>query len=60
MESLNKGKGVGWNVSVKSIESYCSWSIECMDLHRGVGILENRSLESDIRDKSDLNEAAYQ
>ena len=26
---------INWKI-VKSIESDCSWSMECMDLHRGV------------------------
>ena len=31
-----------------------------MDLHRGMGYLKNISVESDIRDKSYLNETADQ
>ena len=40
--------------------------MECMDLHREVGILENYSVDSDrrgksdIKDKYDLNKIAYQ
>ena len=48
------------NDSVKCIESDFSWSMECMDLHRGVGYFENSSVESDSRDKYGVNELADQ
>ena len=34
--------------------------MECMDLHKAVSISENSSVESDSRDKSDLNETVEQ
>ena len=48
------------NDSVSSIESDCSWSMECMDFHRGWGIFENYSVESDRGDNSGVNETPDQ
>ena len=47
MESLNKG--ISLEIFVKSIESYCSWSMECMDSSRGGVISDNVSVEYDCR-----------
>ena len=46
------------NVSVKSIESDCRWSNNLWTCTGGEGIFEIDSVESDFRDKYDVNEAA--
>ena len=55
----NSTRGGFWNDSVKSILVYWRLSIECMDLPR-VGGVENYSVDSDCREKSDVDETSDQ
>ena len=51
---------ISQNNSVKYIESYCRWSNNVWTITDRQGVFENDSVESDCREKSDVNETDYQ